>query len=384
MPDYADAGHRPHADHRGETPDFKITNGPESISVTLDTWGPRDYYSAMFDYLQSNWGGAPSRIQEALDHPEIDVDHDVEVYLDACFGGRTLQQVLEGITFWFTIDGVTRAMTHEMVRARFAAFMQHGGRDNDWRHRDWTMPETIRRACGPALPEYGAAPWDRLRGKDRIDAKTQWFREQLDADPTFEWTCIVDHHPIDALVESFDKVIPYDRYGLTEVIEHHLREGKRIYAALVDAGIPWQDARRLLPIGTQTYIHGIYNFISLRDFLANRMEFIMDWEINCVAQLMYREILMKCPPLIGKYLGSHSDRQGRAAFAGLDSWPPDMKYQPTFEQEDPVLTPRQHRREQMPFWVLAQSSLDGGPVKWISTNGTYPHEHPDAPKPRTR
>ena len=25
--------------------------------------------------------------------------------------------------------------------------MQHGGRDNDWRHRPWTMPETIRRAC---------------------------------------------------------------------------------------------------------------------------------------------------------------------------------------------------------------------------------------------
>jgi thymidylate synthase ThyX len=187
-------------------------------------------------------------------------------------------------------------------------------------------------------------------------------------------SCIVNSKPLQQLVDQDEAALQ-----LHDVIENHVAEGKRIYAALVDAGIPWQDARRLLPIGTQTYIHGIYNFVSLRDFLGNRMEFIMDWEINCVAQLMYREVLMQCPPVIGKYLGSHSDRQRRAAFAGLDSWPPDEKYEPTIDQSR---LPRQHRSSQMPFWVLAQSSLDGGPVKWIPTNGTYPHDHPDAPKPR--
>ena len=52
------------------------------------------------------------------------------------------------ISFAFTIDGVSRACTHQLVRTRIgAAVLQHGGRDNDWRHRNWTLPETIRRAC---------------------------------------------------------------------------------------------------------------------------------------------------------------------------------------------------------------------------------------------
>jgi thymidylate synthase ThyX len=349
MPDYADVGHRPHAVHAGETPEFKITHGPESIDVTLDTWGPQEFMGPMLDYLQSNWGEDPSDIgrSHAPDDPWL-MHHQ---YLDACFGGRTLQQVLEGITFWFTVDGVTRAMTHEMVRARFAAFMQHGGRDNDWRHRDWTMPETIRRVI-----------------------RDQEMDEPVYPDAMLV-SCINDSSALDDFLIKERDV--YSTDSLDAIIREHLSAGKRLYAALVDAGIPWQDARRLLPIGTQTYIHGIFNFVSLRDFLANRMEFIMDWEINCVAQLMYREILMKCPPLIGKYLGSHSDRQRKAAFEKLESWPPDGKY----PHSVPFIE-RTHRPEQMPFWVLAQSSLDGGPVVWIPTNGTYPHDHPDAPKPR--
>lgn len=343
MPDYADAGHRPHADYKGQTPDYKITEGPTSIKVTLDQWGPQDPFRDMWRYLQSNWGEHPAEFPSGTVAREGAID-----YVESCFAGRTLQQVLEGVTFWFTIDGVTRAMTHEMVRARFAAFMQHGGRDNDWRHRDWTMPETLRRA----ITEFD-------EGGRKLNGRA---------------SCIVNSKPLQQLVDQDETALQ-----LHDVIENHVAEGKRIYAALVDAGIPWQDARRLLPIGTQTYIHGIYNFVSLRDFLGNRMEFIMDWEINCVAQLMYREVLMHCPPVIGKYLGSHSDRQRRAAFAGLDSWPPDEKYEPTVDQSR---LPRQHRSSQMPFWVLAQSSLDGGPVKWIPTNGTYPHDHPDAPKPR--
>lgn len=348
MPDYADAGHRPHADHKGETPEFKITNGPESISVTLDRWGPQNFECVMNDYLQSNWGDAPLRSGKGA----LDTRPAIDGYVEAAFAGRTLQQVLEGITFWFTIDGVTRAMTHEMVRARFAAFMQHGGRDNDWRHRNWTMPETIRRAI-----------------------------EFADHDNRELVTCIQDMGALIHLRDEWHDQVSNPEDGIGGIISDYLKMGKQIYARLVDAGIPWQDARRLLPIGTQTYIHGIYNYISLRDFLANRMEFIMDWEINCVAQLMYREVLMKCPPLIGKYLGSHSDRQGRAAFAALDSWPPDYKYSTTLDHER---IERQHRPEQMSFWVLAQSSLDGGPVKWIATNGVYPHDHPDAPKPRVK
>jgi thymidylate synthase ThyX len=394
-----DAAHRPHAVYTGEPPKLDIAYGPEALRVTLDSWGPQDdLFLTLYDALQSNWGSRPSRTVRRGDTHAHTVDCDwrcrtgwakltqeEQAYVDRAFAGGTLGQVLEGITFYFTIEGCTRASTHQIVRTRIGAgFMQHGGRDNDWRHQGWTMPETIRRACAV------------LSGADGSSEEVEH--------------CLTDVGVLKCLVYDTNATRPHGVNNLHGIIEDYLRWGKELYAALVDAGIPWQDARRLLPIGTQTYIHAVYNYPALSGVLANRLEHIMDWEINCIAQLMLREVRMQCPPLLGKYLGSHSDRQGRAAFAGLDSWPPDGKYPNPHErcrvcghasadhEEDDHDMPvcrvcerektrkpyhpyapgdsrtRTHRPEQNPFWVLHPSSLAGSPVRWIPTTGTYPHD----------
>jgi thymidylate synthase ThyX len=288
----------------------------------------------MYDALQANWGDAPSRTveQHGLTRPQIE-------YLDRCFSGRTLPQVLEGLTFWFTIDGVSRATTHQIVRSRMgAAFMQHGGRDNDWRHRGWTMPETIARAS-----------------------------EGLQRDRRH---CITDWTPINKLLQCSTTEHESSNELLQWVIEDYLDQGKKIYAALVDAGIPWQDARRLLPIGTQTYIHAIYNYSALRGVLANRLEHTMDWEINCVAQLMLRELHIHCPEGIWEHLGSHSDLAGRSTIHEMASWAPDQKHP---LPDDWVIEGYAHAPEQNPFWVLTPEAMAGGPVAWIPTDGTHPN-----------
>lgn len=342
--------------------------------MTLDTWGPVDnLFPSIYDALQSNWGEYPSRTvnrprPDAFDQPvgapgwknETGWDrllpHE-QAYVESCFAGKTLQQVLERITFSFTVDGATRAFTHEFVRARIGSgFMQHGGRDNDWRHRDWTMPETMERAC---LAE------EARRHADMAAIATQ-TNEFADAYPTHvrgRKVCVKNWDALAAHLAS-------SRAGLREVITDYLEDGKRLYAALVDAGIPWQDARRLLHIGTQTYIHGDFNFVALKAVLANRLEFIMDWEINCVAQLMHREVALKCPPLFAKALGSHSDMAGYAKFAGLESWPPDGKYP---VNADVAGTPRTHDAEQMPFWVLHPDCYTDATkqITWVPTNGHY-------------
>lgn len=396
---FDDSGHRPHGTHYGEEPHFNMTHGPESLNVTLDTWGPQhNLFPALYDMLQANWGDHPSRTVENHLHGSAHrLDHltgwnqlapEQQAYVRKCFAGGTLPQVLEMITFSFTIDGVTRAFTHQNVRTRIgAAFMQHGGRDNDWRHRDWTMPETIWRAC--QRPEELA--------------------------PTGKKSCITNWKPIHKLIEDWPDMPEKMVYTmtLTEVIEDHLKQGRKLYAALVDAGIPYQDARRVLPIGTQTYIHDIYSYPTLRNVLAQRLEHVMDWEHNCVAQLMLREIKLKCPPVMSEFLGSMSDMKKAAAFAGLDSWPVDGKYpvpavcvcghaqanhqktpgaQPGIYDQTicevcirqrtscPGYTPQEadaktfHKREQNPFWVLSPGSMAGGPVEWIWTNGRYPHD----------
>jgi thymidylate synthase (FAD) len=287
----------------------------------------------MYDALQANWGESPSdtaRQGKGLSPDQL-------AYLDQCFSGRTLPQVLEGISFWFTIDGVSRATTHQIVRTRMgAAFMQHGGRDNDWRHRGWTMPETIARACDPTKhPE----------------------RE----------CCITDWSPIrKLLLDSTDE----QPTTLRRAIEDFLNQGKSLYAALVDAGIPWQDARRLLPIGTQTYIHAIYNYQALKGMLANRLEHVMDWEINCVAQLMLRELHIHCPKGIWEHLGSHSDAAGRSVMHEMSSWCPDGKHS---LPKGWSISGYAHSPEQNPFWVLAPEAMEGGPIRWTPSNGEYPY-----------
>jgi thymidylate synthase ThyX len=414
-----DGGHRPHGTHFGETPEVRIDEAPWCIKVTLDTWGPQDrLFPTMYDMLQANWGDAPSRSYDAQ-WEQLKNRDDVcgwslltpeqQGYIEKCFAGQTLPQVLEMITFSFCIDGVTRAFTHQNVRTRIgAAFMQHGGRDNDWRHRPWTMPETIARAAGPNFPN-GVAPWDGKTGAERTAIKKEFMNELLSSGKNL---CITDWKPID---EYLDKHTPDEtkRHTLTDAIYEYLKHGKELYAALVDAGIPYQDARRVLPIGTQTYIHDIYSFPALKGVLANRLEHVMDWEHNCVAQLMLRELNIHCPSVMTKHLGSRSDLAGKAAFDGLDSWPPDGKYPVQMKCEcghakqnhklgfhqacevcerqdmhaDPAAVGRKvcteytpmkpdtfHRAEQNPFWVLTPAAMAGGPIDWIWTNGTYPHD----------
>lgn len=372
---YVDAGHRPHARHTGETPKNEIKEAPYHLSVTLDTWGPVDnLFPSLHDALQSNWGDEPSRkSKEGWTCPYeccslapdqwphrtgwCKLSSEQQTYVESCFARRTLQQVLERITFSFLIDGCTRACTHQLVRTRIgAAMMQHGGRDNDWRHRPWVMPETIRRACEAK--------------KQGHSSKTNPIKDMSISKEMFH--CITNWKPIEDFLMWGNGIDLGDPKGdLHAVIEGYLDIGRRLYAALVDAGIPWEDARRLLWMGTATYIHIDYNYIALRDVLANRLEHIMDWEINCVAQLMLREIKMKCPPVFSKYLGSHSDLAKVDKFAGLQSWPPVGKWPIPKDQRD---LPREHRPEQNPFWVLHPDSMNGGPIRWIPTNGTYPHE----------
>ena len=418
MPEYADKGHRPHAVHTGEKPRNPITRGPESITVTLDTWGPReDWFTTMYDALQSNWGESPSRSGEqdcrcADDRHYDDWPHvmgwcrlteEQKAYVESCFAGKTLPQILEGLSFTFTLNGVSRAFTHQNVRTRLgAAFMQHGGRDNDWRHRAWTMPETIYRACQDDVEIHG--------------------RKVLEPRPP-QTSCIKDWEPVDALMSDW---ADYKTDNLSDAIEWYLERGRQLYAALVDAGIPWQDARRVLWMGTQTYIHDVYNYLALKGVLSKRLELIMDWEHVCVAQLMLREVNMKCPPIFGRYLKSASDAAGRAMFAGLESWPPDGKYPNPHERckvcghaaanhtedlfpvaiearNEPPQTgcevclrssalgiekamhpyigkdtlPRTHRPEQNPFWVLHPDSVAGHRIiGWVATNGVYPKEFP--------
>lgn len=328
---YCDDWHRPHADHAGEVPTVAMDRGPQGLKVTLDQWGPEGTALAvLFNQAVSNWGEEPSRVR--YDHELTDADLKV---VDAILAGQHLSNAMEAISFSFTIEGCTRACTHELVRSRVgASFAQHGGRDNDWRHRRWTLPETVARLM------------DHEERKADLSARAAKHMQE------FGYSAQAD-----------------------DPIHYALCMQKALYAAMVDSGIPWQDARRILGIGHQTYIHANYNLLALKGVTAHRLEHgAVDWEIDCVAQLMVRAVWLRCPRRIARILRSHSDASGVNKFATLYSWPPNGKHPvPTNWNPD---RPTQFTREQMPFWVLDPVCyIDAGyPVTWIPTDGAWPVE----------
>lgn len=338
-----DSGHRPHGEHFGEEPDYKIKYGPEGIEVSLEHWsGEADdnLLSTLYSMAQANWGDSPCR-EDARPHPSA------MKFVEDMFAGRKLQNPLEIVSFSFCVNNISRACTHQLVRSRVGAmFMQHGGRDNDWRHRDFRCPETVRRIV-----------------RDIDNAEEPQPDDQKE-------------YGLDSFLQNPDPLRHVMRVNQADstslLLYDYIKFGKVLYAALVDSGVPWQDARRFLPIGTTTYLHANYNYLALKGFLSNRLEFNNDWEINCVAQLMLREIKMKCPEMVSKPLMSHSDRQQRAAFAGHDSWPPDQKWPSPYDPRT-----KKHDNLQMPFWVLSEDSMDGGVVEWIPTNGVHPNADTD-------
>ena len=344
---YDDSWHRPHADHHGETPTVTIDHGPLGLRVTLDQWGPQGTALAtLYNQAVSNWGEAPSR-----------VTHDVQLSLEqmkvveAILDGKHLSNALEAISFSFTIEGCTRACTHELVRTRVgASFAQHGGRDNDWRHRKWTLPETFKRA---------------FEKDEKVGEISNQFERNLEAMgirlPGFD---------IDRLTEDFSDKTHGDR-----LLRMVLVVQKALYGAMVDNGVPWQDARRVLGIGHQTYIHANYNYLALKGVTAHRLEHgACDWEIDCVAQLVQRELYLKCPRVLARRVRSHSDAAGVNKFATLYSWPPNGKH-PVPPNWDPN-APTKFTREQMPFWVLDPICLVDAdyPLTWIPTDGRFPHD----------
>lgn len=286
--------------------------GVKDLKVTLDGWGPKNALLLMAMYVNRTWGEGAGQPEEFLadewkhlagEHVNstIDMHHlnkNAQEMVERLLKGETLGQAKEMLSVTFTIENVSRASTHQITRTRVGAgFMQHGGRDNDWRHRPARIPITFK----------------------------------------------------DLPPELFEQVIGF------------MVASRELYGSLVDMGVPWQDARYILPIGSTTHVSCMYNFQSLTGLLGNRLCHCMMWETNYIAQLMLKEIKDKMPAIFSKHLGAWCDKSGKCNYNG-DLFPPCQKYPKEWNQED-----YHHEIRTNPFYVIG---ADGEPIK--ADVGTFP------------
>ena len=149
-------------------------------------------------------------------------DDEIKRILKIIMGSGHLA-ALEHASYTFAIDGVSRAMTHQLVRHRLASYNQQSQRYVDYADE----------------PEFIIPPKVRAAGADAQDAYIQHCKESFDS-----------------------------------------------YRDLIDRGVHKEDARYLLPNAIETKIVVTMNMRELLHFFALRCCRRAQWEIRDVADTM--------------------------------------------------------------------------------------------------
>lgn len=238
--------------HKGEKPSFAYFYGLNEIKVELISATP-DPERVIYGMVMATWHSHP--VAPFIGSPEQDA------IVEKALEGGALGTCLETINYTFTIEGITRQTTHQLVRTRIGAGMnQESLRAVDCRHHHFRIPMTFVNYAN-------------------------------------------------------DKA-----HGFCNRVMEYVEEGRRLYAEAVDAGIPYQDARLLANIGTVTYLTETINYRALQGLLWARLCRNVDWEIREVARQM-REEVARVHPLLGKYLRCSCEKLKKCTYRG-ELFPP--------------------------------------------------------------
>lgn len=165
-----------------------------------------------------------------------------------------LQTALETQTLVFAVRGVDRTITHQIVRSRRAAFHQQSQRASYMGDApEVRVPETV----------WTSTP----------EVRDQWLR---------------------AIVESH-----------------------RAYRMATDADVPFQDARYILPEGTDTFIICEYTLREFFNVYAYRACSMFQWGIMDVMRKM-REAVVDAHPFLEPYIKISCEKDHKCHFQGWE------------------------------------------------------------------
>lgn len=167
--------------------------------------------------------------------PELGDDDLLKSMKGAIASGH--ESVLEHWSATFTVSGVSRALTHQLVRHRVASFSQQSQRYVDMGRFEYVTPDSISR------------------------------RREGNVDP----------------------------YFYLQEYEHLMDEISKLYQGMIIGGIPEEDARYILPNACTTNIVVTMNARELRHFFALRCCERAQKEIRELANKMLEECIKVAP-----------------------------------------------------------------------------------------
>lgn len=143
--------------------------------------------------------------------------------------------VLEHVSFTFAISGVSRALSHQLVRHRIASYSQQSQR--------YVKMDDIEYVCPPSL-------------MDETSANRAYFLDSLE-------------------------------------------RSAHAYRSMISDGVPAEDARFVLPAAVSTNIVMTMNCRELLKFIEDRRCRKAQWEIRRLANIIQSELVMVLPEVFG-------------------------------------------------------------------------------------
>jgi len=214
---------------KGEKPKTTFKDGLSSIKVDMIHWPNENINLSSYAFQKATWANSPYV-------PGKDPEQDKKILSDLrieAFQGNGLPLSLELYDFVFSIAGITRIVTHQVVRNRIGAtYSQQCSGDKDWRHHDVLVPRSL-----------------------------------------------------------------YNNKDLYEKFKKNVIGAKMLYAEMLDTmEIPILDARRVLPHCLETFIYVKFNLVTLISFIQKRdCTQTQEPEMVIVARQMRDEVLKKFP-----------------------------------------------------------------------------------------
>lgn len=184
---------------------------------------------------------------------------------------------MEFVNFHFLISGVTRAFTHQMVRQRTAAYAQESIR--------FAVKEDVPVALPASLAD--TVPWTNWMKKCKAELWPTMhgfgYEEAQDGLPPEQAKMLLNYAETQANREQLWRREWDEAVG----------DIAATYNALVDAGMPAEDARGILPTNLQTRIHYVTHLRGLYEHAGNRLctqaqhEWKVVWKQILTAMLDY-------------------------------------------------------------------------------------------------
>lgn len=94
---------------------------------------------------------------------------------------------------------------------------------------------------------------------------------------------------------------------LAEKIKAHIYENKKLYVEMLEKGIKPEDARYILPEGTETKVFFTFNLRQIRNFLSLRLSTRAQEEIRLIAMSMYEQLKEIYPWLVHDMEGMYKE-----------------------------------------------------------------------------